>query len=93
MLKITGNDVRRGGVKIGWIEGNDIKDENGKKLGYFTGNDIYKVNGAKLGFTSGNDLYFTSGRSIRLDDIRTKYVVGGGISDLARAAVLMLIGD
>jgi len=92
MLKITGNDIRRGGVKIGWVDGNDVRDEEGKKLGYFTSNDIYRADGKKLGFVIGNDLHFTSGRTIRLDDVKDKYVVGGGISNLARCAVLILIG-
>jgi len=93
MLKITGNDIRRGGVKIGWVDGNDIKNEEGRKLGYFTSNDIYRADGTKIGFTQGNNLCFNSGRTVRLDDIREKHVVGGGMSDLARSAVLMLIGD
>ncbi len=93
MLKITGNDIRRGGVKVGWVEGNDIKNHEGRKLGYFTDNDIYRADGVKIGFTQGNNLYFNSGRTIHLDDLRQQHVVGGTMPDLMRAAILMLIGD
>ena len=34
MIKIEGNDIRRGGEKIGWIEENDMFNEDGKKVGY-----------------------------------------------------------
>ena len=94
MLKIIGNDIKRGGVKLGWIDGNDIRNHEGKKLGYFTSNDVYRADGVKIGFTQGNELYFVnSGRKVHLDDLRQKFVVGGSFSDLARAAVLILIGD
>lgn len=93
MIKITGNDIKRGGVKLGWIEGNDIRDHLGQKLGYFSSNDIYRANGAKVGFIDGNNLYIVNGPSIRLDDLRERHVNGGNVSDLIRAAVMILVGD
>jgi hypothetical protein len=93
MLKIINNrDITRGGVRIGWVEGNDIRDHENKKLGYFTSNDIYKANGIKAGFIQGNNLYFTTGRTVRLDDLN-KEVMGGSLPNLARAAILVIIGD
>lgn len=93
MIKVIGNDLRRAGIKVGWIEGNDIRDHLNKKLGYFEGNDIRRVNGIKVGFMEGNNFYTINGPTIRIDDIRERHVVGGGISDLARAAIMILIGD
>ena len=37
MVKIIGNDIWRGGEKIGWIEGDYVRDRDGKKLGLFSG--------------------------------------------------------
>ena len=93
MLKIIGNDIRRGTAKIGWIEDNDIRDHTNKKIGYFSANDIYKANGVKIGFIEGNNLYIANGPTLRVDDVRERHVVGGSIPDLARAAAMILFGD
>lgn len=92
MIKIVGNDIMRGGAKIGWIEGNDIYNEDGGKVGYFSSNDIYDAGNRKLGYTEGNYLHTADGHKIELDDIR-KGIAGGSLSDLARAAVRLLLGD
>lgn len=93
MVKIIGNDIKRGTIKVGWIEDNDIRDHLNKKLGYFSANDIYHANGIKAGFIEGNNLYIINGPTVRVDDIRERHVAGGAISDLARAAVMILLGD
>lgn len=93
MIKISGNDIWRGGQKIGWIEGNDIYSSGAGKVGYFQSNDIYRRDGTKVGYIEGNKLYSTTdGRSFRLDDIRNK-IRGGSVSDLTRAAIRLLIGE
>ncbi|MEK7193446.1 MAG: 4-fold beta flower protein [Patescibacteria group bacterium] len=92
MITIIGNDVRRGGAKIGWVRANDVYNEDGKKVGYFSSNDIYDTNNHKLGYIEGNYLYASDGHKIELDDIR-KEITGGSLSDLERAAVRLLLGD
>lgn len=92
MIKIFGNDLMRGSIKIGWLEGNDILDENGRKLGYYSSNDIYDAGGRRIGYTEGASLVTADGKKFPLDDLRER-VSGGSISDLARAAILLLIGD
>jgi hypothetical protein len=92
MIKIYGNDIWRGGQKIGWIVGNDVYNARGDKTGYFQSNDIYRRDGMKIGYIEGNILYSTTdGKSFRLDEIRNT-IRGGSISDLARAAIRLLIG-
>lgn len=93
MIKVIGNDLKRAGVKIGWIEGNDIRDHENRKLGYFESDDVRRADGVKVGYIQGNNLYIINGPTIRVDDIRERHVMGGGISDVARAAVMILIGD
>jgi len=92
MIKIEGNDIRRGGEKIGWIEENDMFNEDGKKVGYWSSNDIYDGNGRKLGYIEGNYCYASDGNKFELDDIR-KEITGGSLSDLERAAVRLLLGN
>ena len=92
MIKIVGNDIMRGGEKIGLIEGNDIVDENGNKLGYFTGNSIFAVDGRRLGSLAGNVLKTVTGGKFDIDDNR-RVVTGGTVSDLARVAIRLLLGE
>lgn len=93
MIKISGNDIRRGGEKIGWIQGNDVYNHRGEKAGYFTSNDIYGYDGIKVGYVEGNHIYSTKGGSpIRLDENR-RQISGGSASDLTRAAVRLLLGE
>lgn len=92
MITIIGNDIKRAGTKIGWLEGNDVLDENGRKLGYYSSNDIYNASGRRIGYTEGAFLVTIDGQKFPLDDIR-EHVNGGSISDLTRAAILLLIGD
>lgn len=91
MIKIVDNDIFRGGQKIGWIEGNDIWGNSGK-LGYFLDNDIYNKAGKKIGYLEGNYLITIEGKKIRLDENR-RIITGGTISDLARAAIRLLLGE
>ncbi|MEK9180518.1 MAG: 4-fold beta flower protein [Patescibacteria group bacterium] len=92
MLKIVDNDIWRGSTKVGYFSENDIYDEENRKLGYFTSNDIFDVNGRKLGYMEHNNLRTMDGRTMRVDENR-KHIQGGTISDLERAAILLLIGD
>lgn len=92
MIKIIGNDIMRGGEKIGWIRENDLYNEDGQKVGYFSSNDIYDRGNNKLGYIQGNYLYTSEGHKLELDDIR-KDIAGGSLPDLARAAIRLLLGN
>lgn len=93
MIKIVGNDITRGGEKIGWIEGNDIYDHNGHKLGYASGNNIYNHGGQKLGYLEGDHLKGEDGSTnIHLEENR-RVVTGGSHSDLTRGAIRILLGE
>lgn len=93
MIKIVGNDMMRGGEKLGYIRENDIYDRMGKKLGYHQENDIYDAHGRKLGYLEGNYLKDASGDGVdSLTEIR-RDIQGGTISDLERAAIRLLVGD
>jgi hypothetical protein len=91
MIKIVGNDIYRGGEKLGWLEENDIYGEDGGKLGYYSGDDIYNSSGAKIGYFEGTHLKTTSGRTVSFEELR-RHVLGTA-SDIARAAVYLLFGE
>ncbi len=96
MIKIVGNDLWRGGEKIGWIEGNDVYSTavaaNGGKVGYYRGNDVHRADGTKIGWIDGNYLRSIDGLSIQLQENRSR-ISGGAVSDIARCAVRLLMGD
>ena len=95
MVKIVDNNIWRGRQKIGWFYGDDIVNMSKKKIGHFKEGlgDVFGVRGRKVGYIRGNEfIVVTDGKSIRLDEIR-KDVVGGSATDLARAAVWLLLGS
>ncbi|MEK7195493.1 MAG: 4-fold beta flower protein [Patescibacteria group bacterium] len=92
MIKIIGNDITRNGEKIGWIEENDIYNEDGKKLGYYSDESVFNSEGHKVGYIKGNDIKTMDGYSFDLDDNKEE-ITGGSFSDIVRAAVKLLIGD
>ena len=93
MIKIIGNDIMRGGQKIGYFSSNDVYSHEGKKLGYFEGNHIYNREGKKLGYLEGDFIYDMTGtRHWRIEDNHA-HVEGGELSDVQRAAVRFLLGD
>jgi hypothetical protein len=93
MIEIIENDIRRGGKKVGFVRDDDIYDEQGHKRGYFSesAGDIFDANGHKIAYLEGN--YCVAGEErISLSDIRRE-IRGGSLSDCARAAVRLLLGD
>ena len=92
MIQIVNNDIRRGDVKIGWIEDEYIYDHTGKKIGFFDDNHIFNSEGKKIGYLQDDYIFTMQGSTkIRIED-NLKEVNGGTISDLARAAIRLLLG-
>ena len=91
MIKISDNDIYSNGVKIGWIEGNDINDREGHKIGYFSGNDILNISGIKMGYTEGNELIMNNGKIITFENLRSH--IQGSVNDIARAAIYVFFGE
>jgi hypothetical protein len=93
MLKIDGHEVWRGGDKVGYVEGDRIRNHDGRMLGYFSDNHIYNADGHKIAYVEGNHLY-SEGRSnagVHLDDIN-KNIVGGILPEMCKCAIYCLIG-
>lgn len=92
MIKLSDNDIFRGGEKIGFFSENDIFDKEGKKIGYYSSNDIYDESGRKQAYVEGNQIRLTEGGTISISENR-QVVQGGSASDLERAAIRVLLGD
>ncbi|MCL5733740.1 MAG: hypothetical protein M1334_03755 [Patescibacteria group bacterium] len=90
MIKISDNEIYSNGVKIGWIEGNDVKDHEGHKLGYFNDNDILNASGIKMGYTQGGELIMNNGKIITFENLRNH--IQGSVNDIARAAIYVFFG-
>jgi hypothetical protein len=91
MIEITGNDIYRAGIKIGWLSENHIYNNMGKLMGYFTTDTIYDANGNKLAYIQG-DYVYTRGKQIDLEQILCN-VVGAGLSNAARVAIAIFLGE
>ncbi|MGB7957430.1 MAG: 4-fold beta flower protein [Minisyncoccia bacterium] len=95
MVKLIGNDVWRGSEKIGWIEGDYVRDRDGKKLGYFQDRFVYDMDAHKIAYIEGDYLVSEgSGSEARLNlEKVAEEVQGGVLSELGKCAVYVLLGD
>jgi hypothetical protein len=95
MVKLIGNDVWRGSEKIGWIEGDYVRDRDGKRLGYFQSNYVYDADAHKIAFIEGDYLISEGSGSeakIGLDKIAEE-IQGGVLSEIGKCAVYVLLGN
>jgi 4-fold beta-flower domain-containing protein len=96
MVKLIGNYVWRGGEKVGWIDGNHVRDSADKRLGYFEDRFVYDMNGHRIAHIDQDYLVSEGGMmseaKIRLDEI-AENVQGGVIPEIGRCAVYILLGD
>jgi hypothetical protein len=95
MIKLIGNDIWRGDKKIGWMEGNHVRDHDGKRLGYFDEKFIYNDDSHKVAYIEDDFLKSYGGSEsskVRLEAI-AEDVTGGTISEIARAAIYILLGS
>jgi hypothetical protein len=96
MIKIVGNEIWRGGEKIGWIEDAvHVRAHDGTKMGHFEDKFIYDKEGKKAAYIEGDFLFAEGGNAetkIPLDKV-AEDIVGGVIPDGVRAAIYVLLGS
>jgi hypothetical protein len=93
MVKLVGNDIYRGGEKIGWLQTPHIFAHDGKKLGYFEGIFVYNADARKIAYLEGNFLVPEGGGpKVPVQKI-VEDVTGGVIPDIERAAIFVLLGN
>ncbi len=93
MVKIVGNDIWRGGEKIGWVEGNRIRAHDGTKLGYFEGNFVWGEDGRKLAYVEEDYLIsYGSNQKIPLEKI-SEGIEGGILPEIGKCAIYVLLGS
>lgn len=62
------------GSRVGWIIGNDVKDNSGNRVGFINGNNIMSSGGTRIGFLNGSDFKDASGN-------RVGCIIGSDIKD------------
>jgi hypothetical protein len=95
MVKLIGNDVWRAGDKIGWIDGNHVRDREGKRLGYFRDKYVYDMDDHKIAYIEQDYLVSEGSGSeakIRLDQV-AENIEGGVLPEIGKCAVYVLLGD
>lgn len=95
MIKIVGNEIWRGGEKIGWVDGGHIRDHADNKVGFFDEKFVYNENDHKVAYIEGDFLYSEGGTAaakIPLEKV-AEDVSGGVIPGIARAAIYILLGS
>ena len=89
----VGNDgtLKRADIKVGWLRDNHIFDHNDQKIGYFEGQNIFNIQGKRIAYIYGEFMVLVPADTrIRLEE-NNKQVMGA-ISDVARAAIALLLG-
>ena len=91
MIQIINNEIKRDGVKIGWIEGDHIIDHTGKKVAYFSDKEAYGSDGKKIAYLEGEFIIFPRNNTkVRIED--NNRLVSGLVSDVCRAAIRLTLG-
>jgi hypothetical protein len=93
MIKISGNDIMRNGVKLGWITQNHFFNHIGKKMGYTTSDTVFDENAKKLARLSGEYLYYPgSEKKIRLEDVIAD-IESPSLPNIQRVAIRIFYGN
>ncbi len=90
MAHIAGGKIYHFDRKIGWIDGNHIRnEEDGKKLGYWENGCVYGESGHKIAYLHEDNLVSAGGRVMgSLERINEE--IHGGAPILAKCAVKVL---
>jgi len=93
MIKIVGQELWRGGEKIGYIEGVHVYAHDGRKLGYFEDKFVYNEEGHKLAYVEGDHLIsYGTNSKLALEHVNES-IEGGVIPELGKCAVYVLLGN
>ena len=90
MVHIAEGKIYHFDRKIGWIDGNHIRnEEDGKRLGYWENGFVYAESGHKIAYIHEDNLVYASGRTAgTLEQINGE--IGGGAPILTKCAVKIL---
>ncbi|MGC9605259.1 MAG: 4-fold beta flower protein [Minisyncoccia bacterium] len=88
---VNNNEIRRGGVKIGRVDGDHIYDHNGNKVAYFSSTEVFDMTGKRIAYIEGEYVYLPrNGEKVRIEDNSRE--VGGMVSDACKAAIRLALG-
>ena len=90
MPHVIDGKVWHNGQKIGWVDGEHIRDMEGKKLGYFQNGFVYNESGYKEAYIEENELHYENGMSASvLEHINEE--IEGNIPILEKCAIKVLL--
>lgn len=92
MIRLSGNDIMRDGVKIGWVTGDFLFDHSGKKLGYATLDTVFDIASKKVAKLDGEFVYYADGKKAKLEDIISG-IESPTLSNIKRVAVRIFFGN
>lgn len=91
-MKIFDNKIYHDGAKIGWIDGEHVRDTADNKLGWFQNGFVYNEAGHKVAYIFENELRFENGQTaIPLEHINEK--IEGTVPMLQKCAVQVLLEE
>jgi hypothetical protein len=91
-MKIFDNKIWRDGEKIGWLDGEHVRNHEDQKLGYFQNGIIYNEAGHKVAYIFENELKLQDGgASIQLEHIN--HEIEGTAPMIEKCAVHVLMED
>ena len=89
MPHVIDGKVWHNGQKIGWIDGEHVRDMANKKLGYFQNGFVYNESGHKEAYIEENELHYENGRTAsNIEHINEE--IEGNIPILEKCAIKVL---
>ena len=89
MPHVIDNKIWHDSQKLGWIDGEHIRDMSNNKLGYFENGFVYNETGHKVAYIHENELMYENGREpSSLEHINVD--IQGNIPILAKCAIKTL---
>jgi hypothetical protein len=90
MPHVIDNKIIHDDQKIGWIDGEHIRDMSNNKLGYFENGFVYREDGRKVAYIHENELCYENGESpSALEHINE--AIEGNIPILTKCAIKVLL--
>ena len=94
MIQVSGHDIFRGGIKLGWVGSGYLYNHLGNKVACASDNIIYdESTGKKIAYISGEYVYFTdTNKESRIED-EIAGIESGLLSNIERVAVKIYFGN
>lgn len=93
MITLYDDEVLRGNVKVGYLEGRRFYNMHNEEVGYYENDRIYKWNGTEIGYLEDDKIHFWDGVVFEWVEDNRRNVNRGDYSGLCCAAAALLFRD